>query len=56
MTTMNINRKDNPENAGVMQVAGTVAISPSGDFMLGDVQDDLVKQTGLVRVVHFTGP
>lgn len=28
LTTMNVNRKDNPENAGAMQVAGTVAVSP----------------------------
>jgi Tol biopolymer transport system component len=53
LTEMNVRRRNNPENAGFMQVAGTVAISPSGDFMLGDVQDSLVKQTGLVRVVRF---
>jgi hypothetical protein len=35
-------------------VATTVAISPGGDFMLGDVQDNLVRQTGLVRTVRFT--
>ena len=56
LTTMNVNRKDNPENAGRMQIGCTVAISPSGDFMLGDVQDDVGKQTGSIRVVHFTGP
>lgn len=55
LTTMNVNRKD-PENTGVMLVACTVAVSPSGDFMLGDVQDSLVKQTGLVKVVRFTCP
>jgi hypothetical protein len=54
LTYMNINRKSNPQNAGHMQVAGTVAVSPSGDFMLGDVQDSLTKQTGYSRVVHFT--
>jgi hypothetical protein len=53
LTTMNVNRENNPENAGIMQVAVTVAPSPSGTFMLGDVQDSLVKQTGMVRVVHF---
>jgi len=51
-----VRRKDNPENAGFMQVAGRIAVSPSGDFMLGDVQDDLLKQTGFVRVVRFTCP
>jgi Tol biopolymer transport system component len=53
LTTMNVNRKDNPENAGRMQVAGTVAASPSGDYLLGDVQDSLLRQTGLVRTVRF---
>lgn len=54
LTTMNVNRPDNPENSGKMQVAGTVAVSPSGEFMLGDVQDSLVKQTGYERLVRFT--
>lgn len=54
LTTMNVRRADNPENAGIMQVAGRVAVSPSGDFFLGDVQDNLVRQTGFVRVVHFS--
>jgi hypothetical protein len=53
---MNVNRRDNSENAGTMLVAGTVSISPSGDFMLGDLQDSLVKQTGMVKVVHFVCP
>ncbi|MFZ1107373.1 MAG: hypothetical protein WAN43_03350 [Rhodomicrobium sp.] len=56
LTTMNVNRKDNPQNAGYMQVATTVAVSPDGGFMLGDVQDSIVKQTGMVRVVRFTCP
>jgi Tol biopolymer transport system component len=54
LTTMNVNRRDNPENSGVMLVAGTVAISPAGDFMLGDVQDSLIRQTGLVKRVRFS--
>jgi Tol biopolymer transport system component len=56
LTTMNVNRKDNPENEGALRVAGTVAVSPSGEFMLGDVQDSLTKQSGMVKVVHFTCP
>jgi Tol biopolymer transport system component len=56
LTTMNVNRRDNSENAGTMLVAGTVSISPSGDFMLGDLQDSLVRQTGMVKVVHFVCP
>jgi WD40-like Beta Propeller Repeat len=56
LTQMNVNRKDNPQNAGTMLVAGTVAVSPTGDFMLGDVQDSLVHQTGLVKVVRFGCP
>jgi hypothetical protein len=54
LTTMNVRRADNPENAGFMQVACTVAISPTGDFMLGDVQDSLVRQTGFIRLVRFS--
>ena len=56
LTTMNLLRKNNPENSGSVQVAGTVAPSPTGTFMLGDVQDSLVKQTGFVHTVHFTCP
>jgi len=55
LTTMNVNRVD-PENAGVMQVAGTVAVSPTGTYMIGDVQDSLVKQTGSARIVRFVCP
>ena len=54
LTTMNANRSNNPENTGHMQVAGTVAVSPSGNFMLGDVQDNLVKQTGMIKILRFT--
>lgn len=54
LTRMNVNRKDNPENAGYMQVACTVAVGPAGDLMLGDVQDSVAKQTGMIRVVHFS--
>jgi Tol biopolymer transport system component len=56
LTVMNVNRKDNPQNAGHRQVATTVAVSPAGDFMLGDVQDSIVRQTGLVRVIRFICP
>ena len=56
LTTMNINGPGNPEDFGAPQVAGTVSVSPTGQFMLGDVQDSLVKQTGLVRVVRFVCP
>jgi Tol biopolymer transport system component len=54
LTTMNVNRTNNPENAGYMLVACTVAVGPSGDLMLGDVQDNATKQTGMIRRVHFT--
>ena len=56
LTRMNVNRKSNPQNTGKMLVAGTVAVSPAGDFMLGDVQDSLVHQTGLVKLVRFSCP
>jgi hypothetical protein len=53
LTTMNVNRSDNPQNTGRMLVAGTVAVTPAGDLMLGDVQDSLIRQTGLVKLVRF---
>ena len=43
----------NAENTGKLRVAGTVAFSPKGDFMLGDVQTSLARQTGMVLVVRF---
>ena len=58
LTKMNLNAKSDPENAGYPQVATTVAISPSGDFMLGDVQTKLAKQNGMslfVRLVCAAG-
>ncbi len=45
-----------PDGTCDMQVACTVAVSPDGTSMLGGVQDSLVRQTGFVRVVHFTCP
>ena len=54
LTTMNVRNPDNPENLGAVEVATTVAISPSGTFMLGDTQDSLVHQTGLDWIVRFT--
>lgn len=56
LTKMNVNRKDYSENAGYMQVACTVAVGPSGDLMLGDVQDSVAKQTGMIRRVHVSCP
>jgi len=53
LTLANVNRKNNPKNSGFMQVAGRSAVGPTGDIMLGNVQDRLVKQTALVRKVHF---
>jgi Tol biopolymer transport system component len=54
LTSMNVRRKNNPQNTGSMQVAGTVTVSPAGDSMLGDIQDSLTKQTGKVLAVRFT--
>jgi WD40-like Beta Propeller Repeat len=56
LSSMNVNRKENPENAGYTQVACTVAVGPSGDLALGDVLDSVAKQTGMIRRVHFTCP
>lgn len=30
---MNVKRKDNPENQGVMQVAGTIVLAPTDDYI-----------------------
>jgi Tol biopolymer transport system component len=54
LTTMNLNDRHDPENAGVPRVAGTVAISPNGTWMLGSVQDNLVKQSGLTLAIRLT--
>jgi len=54
LTTMNVPGKDNPEDAKALAVACTIAMSPAGDYFLGDVQDDLVHQTGSVKVVRLT--
>ncbi len=53
LTTMN-SRPGNAEDFGAPIVATTASISPAGDYFLGDLQDSLVKQTGLARVVRFT--
>jgi hypothetical protein len=53
LTSMNTD-PGNPEDIGKLRVAGTVAISPDGGFMLGDVQTSLARQTGMDLVVRFT--
>jgi Tol biopolymer transport system component len=54
LTQMNV--AGSPEYTGSLQVAGRVAISPSGTFYLGDVQNSLVLQTGDTLIVKFTCP
>jgi hypothetical protein len=54
LSYMNIHRKDNPEALPNTVTAITVAVSPGGDYMLGDVQDSLVHQTGFSMRVYFT--
>jgi Tol biopolymer transport system component len=54
LTTMNVGRSGDPENFGQTLVAGKVTPSPEGDVLLGDVQDSLVKQTGLVERIQLT--
>ena len=39
-----------------MLVTGTVAVSPAGDFMSGDVQDSLVRPRALVKLVRISCP
>ena len=53
---MNVNPKENPQNIGKMGVAGTVGVSPVGDFMPGDMPNSVIRQTGLVKLVRFTCP
>jgi hypothetical protein len=53
LTTMNTTVPNNTENTGQLQLACVVAISPSGDFMLGEIQDDVIRQTGCVRVIRL---
>lgn len=55
LSLMNVLRAGNPEAfEGSPITAITVAVSPRGDYMLGDVQDSLVHQTGYSMEVHFT--
>lgn len=56
LTTMNLARPDNREDTGRTLVAGKVTPSPSGDVLLGDVQDSLVHQTGFVQRIQLTCP
>jgi hypothetical protein len=53
LTTMNVNQRANPENSGAPLIPGTIAPSPSGLFFLGDVQDSLLHQTGMIKTVRF---
>jgi Tol biopolymer transport system component len=53
LTWMNVNRPDNPEYAGALRVACRATLSPDGTYMLGDVQDNLIRQTGMILKVHF---
>jgi len=52
LTTMDV--KGSAEDTGAPQVATTVAPSPTGDWMLGDVQYNIAKQTGDTKRIHFT--
>ncbi len=53
LTTMNRSPSD-PQSQGGPRWAGTCSISPGGDYLLGDVQDNLAKQTGMVLVLRLT--
>jgi Tol biopolymer transport system component len=53
LTTMNVDRADNPENAGRTLYAGKVTAGPSGDVLFGDVQDPLIHQTGFVERISL---
>ncbi|HMK89757.1 MAG TPA: hypothetical protein VK446_09020 [Methylocystis sp.] len=48
LTTMNGPRENNPEFVEEPLIATGVTTSPAGDYLLGDVQDSLLKQTGFV--------
>ncbi len=54
LTAMNLREPQNPELFEKPITAITAALSPKGDFMLGDVQDSLVRQTGYSMLVRFT--
>jgi hypothetical protein len=54
LTTMSTKPMNNPEHSDTLAVACTIAIGPQGDFFLGDVYDDLKKQSGYVKKVHLT--
>jgi Tol biopolymer transport system component len=54
LSYMNIHDRGNPQAFERPITAITVAVSPGGDTMLGDVQDSLVHQTGYSMIVRFT--
>ncbi len=55
LSFMNVLQAGNAEAfEGSPITATTVAVSPRGDYMLGDVQDSLVHQTGYSMLVRFT--
>ncbi|MHB8815139.1 MAG: TolB family protein [Steroidobacteraceae bacterium] len=56
LTTMNLGRPHNREDAGRTLVAGKVTVNPGGDVLLGDVQDSLVHQTGFVQRIQLVCP
>jgi Tol biopolymer transport system component len=53
LTTMNLSEPNNPEDTGAMQVAGRVSPGPAPDVLFGDVQDNLVKQTGSTKRIRL---
>jgi len=56
LTSMSAPAKGNLQHSDSLAVACTVASSPDGDYFLGDVYDDLKRQSGYVKTVHLTCP
>ena len=54
LTSMNTLDRSNPEFSSEPMVACRITMGPDPTYFLGDIQDSLVRQTGLVKVVHFT--
>jgi Tol biopolymer transport system component len=54
LTSMNAARRSNPEYSPVPLIAVKAAPSPAGDSFLGDVEDNINQQSGIVKMMRFT--
>jgi len=54
LTWMNAILPSNPERSSSPLIAVKATLSPSGTFFLGDVEDNIARQSGWIETVRFT--